>query len=173
MADTILFRRRIRNLVARTRTTSRPLTPTDTVPLHREFCMKTNEKPPKRQRAAAEVTNTPAATWDFHERSAETVHHFALGLPHDVPCVTRGLLRSWRALVLSHVRKSPRMGLFGKTKRKTKRKTLTAKQRAQRVYASRMRTVRKRATGARRGSGRIAKRAAATKLRRKLGLKSR
>jgi len=59
------------------------------------------------------------------------------------------------------------MAIFGT------RKKLTKKQKAQRVYASRMRTVRKRATTTRGGRGRIAKRTAATKLRRKLGLKTR
>jgi hypothetical protein len=49
---------------------------------------------------------------------------------------------------------------------------LTPKQLAQRKYAARMRTVRKRAKKASGGKGRIAKRSGATKLRRKLGLKA-
>lgn len=49
---------------------------------------------------------------------------------------------------------------------------LTKKQLAQRKYASAMRGVRKRAKKAAKGTGRIKKRAAATKLRRKLGLKT-
>ncbi|MCA1813900.1 MAG: hypothetical protein LC624_08110 [Halobacteriales archaeon] len=53
-----------------------------------------------------------------------------------------------------------------------RKKKLTAKQLAQRRYAARMRGVRSRATTAKRGKGRIAKRGAATKLRKKLGLKS-
>lgn len=48
---------------------------------------------------------------------------------------------------------------------------LTPKQLAQRKYAARMRTVRKRATKASGGKGRIAQRSGATKLRRQLGLK--
>jgi hypothetical protein len=51
------------------------------------------------------------------------------------------------------------------------KKKLTAKQLAQRKYASRMRSVRKRAHKAKRGRGRIANRSAATKLRKKLGVK--
>jgi hypothetical protein len=57
-----------------------------------------------------------------------------------------------------------------KSSRKSAKK-LTKKQLAQRKYASRMRTVRKRAKKTSGGKGRIAKRSAATKLRRKLGLK--
>ncbi|MEA3136158.1 MAG: hypothetical protein QOJ26_1489 [Thermoplasmata archaeon] len=56
-------------------------------------------------------------------------------------------------------------------KRAKKKSKLTKKQLAQRKYASRMRSVRKRAKKAARGKGRIAKRSSATKLRRKLGLK--
>ena len=55
------------------------------------------------------------------------------------------------------------MALFGRTKTK-----LTPRQRAQRKYASAMRTVRKRAKTARGGRGQIGTRSAATKLRRKL-----
>ena len=51
-------------------------------------------------------------------------------------------------------------------------KKLSKKQLAQRKYASRVRGIRKRAKTASRGKGRIAKRAAATKLRRKLGLRA-
>jgi hypothetical protein len=57
---------------------------------------------------------------------------------------------------------------FGK-----KKKELTPKQRAQRKYAAAMRGVRARAKKAGQGTGRIAKRPAATKLRRRMGLKSR
>jgi hypothetical protein len=49
---------------------------------------------------------------------------------------------------------------------------LSKKQLAQRKYAAKMKGVRKRATGAKKGKGRIKKRPAAAKLRRKLGLKS-
>lgn len=49
---------------------------------------------------------------------------------------------------------------------------LTKKQHAQRKYAARMRGVRKRAKKARGGKGRIAKRSTATRMRRKMGLKS-
>lgn len=48
---------------------------------------------------------------------------------------------------------------------------LTRKQRAQRKYAGKMRGVRKRATKTRRGKGRIKKRPAARKLRKRLGLR--
>jgi hypothetical protein len=51
------------------------------------------------------------------------------------------------------------------------KRPLTAKQLAQRKYAARMRTVRKRATATAGGKGRIAKRSPATRLRRELGLK--
>jgi hypothetical protein len=66
--------------------------------------------------------------------------------------------------------------MFGlkRVKRKvTKRKKtkLTKKQLAQRRYASAMRGVRSRAKGSAGGRGRVAKRAGAKKLRRKLGLK--
>lgn len=57
------------------------------------------------------------------------------------------------------------------TKKAAKKSSLSKKQVAQRKYASAMRGVRKRATGAKGGKGKIAKRGAATKLRRKLGLK--
>lgn len=50
-------------------------------------------------------------------------------------------------------------------------KKLTKKQLAQRKYAASMKGIRKRAKKASGGKGRIAKRAPATKLRRKLGLK--
>lgn len=60
------------------------------------------------------------------------------------------------------------MGIFGR-KKKTK---LTKKQLAQRKYAGKMSAVRKRAGKASGGKGRVAKRSGATKLRRKLGLKS-
>jgi len=60
--------------------------------------------------------------------------------------------------------------MFGLGKKKKK---LTKKQLAQRKYASAMRGVRTRAKRTGKGSGRIAKRPAATKLRRKMGLKSR
>ena len=56
-------------------------------------------------------------------------------------------------------------------KKGRKGKKLTAKQLAQRKYASRMRGVRARAHKTRRGRGRIANRSAATRLRRKLGVK--
>lgn len=68
-----------------------------------------------------------------------------------------------------------------KTVRKTARKTakksskkasLSKKQLAQRKYAGSMSGIRKRASKARGGKGRVAKRSAATSLRRKLGLKS-
>lgn len=49
---------------------------------------------------------------------------------------------------------------------------LTKKQLAQRKYAGRMSGIRKRAKKAKKGTGRIKKRSAATTLRRKLGLKS-
>jgi hypothetical protein len=49
---------------------------------------------------------------------------------------------------------------------------LTKKQHAQRKYAAKMRGVRKRAKTTRGGKGRIAKRSTATRLRRKMGLKS-
>lgn len=52
-----------------------------------------------------------------------------------------------------------------------KKKKLSKKQVAQRRYAAKMRGVRRRATKAKKGKGRIKSRAAATKLRRKLGLK--
>ncbi|MHB8632675.1 MAG: hypothetical protein ACYDBQ_01725 [Thermoplasmatota archaeon] len=52
-----------------------------------------------------------------------------------------------------------------------RKKPLSTKQRAQRKYAARMKGVRKRATAARGGKGAIAKRQAATRLRRRLGLK--
>ncbi|HJQ93116.1 MAG TPA: hypothetical protein VJ874_02395 [Candidatus Thermoplasmatota archaeon] len=58
--------------------------------------------------------------------------------------------------------------MFGLGKKK---KALTPKQRAQRKYAASMRGVRKRAKKASGGKGRVAKRAGAAKLRRKLGLK--
>lgn len=57
------------------------------------------------------------------------------------------------------------MSLFGRSTTK-----LTPKQRAQRKYASAMRSVRKRAKTTTGGRGRIGDRSAATKLRRKLGL---
>lgn len=52
-----------------------------------------------------------------------------------------------------------------------KKKPLTKKQLAQRKYASRMRTVRKRASTTRGGRGRVRNRKGATALRAKLGLK--
>lgn len=55
---------------------------------------------------------------------------------------------------------------FGKKKKK-----LTAKQLAQRKYASAMRGVRARARKAGKGTGRVAKRPAAKRMRRKMGLK--
>lgn len=67
------------------------------------------------------------------------------------------------------------MAIFGrkKTKKRAKKKSkLTKKQLAQRKYAASMRGVRKRAKKASGGKGRVAKRSSATKLRRKLGLKS-
>lgn len=54
---------------------------------------------------------------------------------------------------------------------KPAKKALTPKQRAQRKYAAGMKQVRKRASKAKGGKGRIAKRGGATKLRRELGLK--
>lgn len=60
-----------------------------------------------------------------------------------------------------------------KATRKTARKTtLTKKQVAQRKYAASMKGIRKRAKTAKRGTGLIKKRTAATTLRRKLGLKA-
>ena len=59
-----------------------------------------------------------------------------------------------------------------RAKKSAKRSKLTKKQLAQRKYASRMRVVRKRAKTTSGGKGRIAKRSSATRLRRKLGLKS-
>lgn len=59
----------------------------------------------------------------------------------------------------------------GKARKAAGKRPLTAKQLAQRKYAARMRTVRKRAKTTAGGKGRIAKRSSATKLRRKLGLK--
>jgi hypothetical protein len=59
--------------------------------------------------------------------------------------------------------------MFGFGKKKAK---LTPKQLAQRKYAGSMSGVRKRAKKSTGGKGRVAKRAGATKLRRKLGLKS-
>lgn len=56
-------------------------------------------------------------------------------------------------------------------RRRKAKSRLTKKQLAQRKYASRMRTVRTRASRRTGGKGRIAKRTAATTLRRKLGLK--
>jgi hypothetical protein len=56
--------------------------------------------------------------------------------------------------------------------KRAKKSKLTKKQLAQRKYASRVRTIRKRAKKTKGGKGRISKRASATKLRRKLGLKS-
>jgi hypothetical protein len=53
----------------------------------------------------------------------------------------------------------------------TRKKKLTAKQVAQRRYASAMRGVRARAHKAPGGKGRIAKRPTATRMRKKLGLK--
>jgi hypothetical protein len=64
-----------------------------------------------------------------------------------------------------------------RTKRKTgkrttkKRTTLTAKQVAQRRYARAMQGVRTRAKTAKRGKGRLRARPAATRMRRKAGLK--
>jgi hypothetical protein len=60
-------------------------------------------------------------------------------------------------------------GMFGFGKKK---KALTPKQLAQRKYAASMRGVRKRAKKSSGGKGRVSKRAGATKLRRKLGLKA-
>lgn len=57
------------------------------------------------------------------------------------------------------------MALFGRTTTK-----LTPRQRAQRKYASAMPGIRKRAKGATGGRGKIGKRSAATKLRRRLGV---
>ena len=57
-------------------------------------------------------------------------------------------------------------------RKRAKRSKLTKKQLAQRKYASRMRVLRKRAKKRAGGTGRVAKRSSATKLRRKLGLKS-
>ena len=62
------------------------------------------------------------------------------------------------------------LGMFGFGKKK--KKALTPKQRAQRKYAGSMSGVRKRAKKSSGGKGRVAKRAGATKLRRKLGLKA-
>jgi hypothetical protein len=61
-----------------------------------------------------------------------------------------------------------------KTTKRSKRtgSKLTRKQLAQRKYAAQMRTVRGRAKKASGGKGRISKRAGATRLRRKLGLKA-
>jgi hypothetical protein len=56
-------------------------------------------------------------------------------------------------------------------RKKKGRGKLTKKQHAQRKYAARMRGVRKRAAKAGKGKGRVRKRAAATKMRRKMGLK--
>lgn len=58
-----------------------------------------------------------------------------------------------------------------RAKKSGKRSKLTKKQLAQRKYASRMRTLRKRAKKRAGGTGRVAKRSSATRLRRKLGLK--
>ena len=68
------------------------------------------------------------------------------------------------------------MALFKRAKKKSakrakKKSKLTKKQLAQRKYAASMRGVRKRAKKASGGKGRVTKRAGATKLRRKLGLK--
>ena len=57
-------------------------------------------------------------------------------------------------------------------KRAKRKSKLTKKQLNQRKYAARMRTLRKRAKKRSGGKGRVAKRSSATKLRRKLGLKS-
>ena len=59
------------------------------------------------------------------------------------------------------------MPLFGR-----KSSTLTPRQKAQRKYAAGMRSIRTRAKTTRGGRGRIGKRAAATTLRRKLGIKT-
>ncbi|MEA3190040.1 MAG: hypothetical protein QOD77_622 [Thermoplasmata archaeon] len=59
-----------------------------------------------------------------------------------------------------------------KATRKTAKKALSKKQVAQRKYAGAMSGIRKRAATAKGGKGRVKKRAAATGLRRKLGLKS-
>ncbi len=59
-----------------------------------------------------------------------------------------------------------------KTARKGKRSKLTPKQRAQRRYAASMKGLRGRAKKRSGGKGRVAKRSSATRLRRKLGLKS-
>ncbi len=82
------------------------------------------------------------------------------------PKAGRSLIR--HALVLS------RMAIFSrkKTKKRAKKSKLTKKQLAQRKYASSMRGLRKRAKKRTGGKGRVAKRSGATRLRRKLGLKS-
>lgn len=59
--------------------------------------------------------------------------------------------------------------MFGWGRKKPK--ALTPKERAQRKYAARVKTLRARAAKAGGGRGRIKARAAARKLRRKLGLK--
>jgi hypothetical protein len=81
-----------------------------------------------------------------------------------LPCAAR------RATFIPQQRAAGRMPARKKTGTRRK-KTLTTKQRAQRVYASRMRGVRARAKTARGGKGRIAKRPAARTMRKKLGLK--
>ena len=70
-------------------------------------------------------------------------------------------------------RKSAKKSAKRTTAKRAKKsaKKLTKKQLAQRKYAAQMKGVRKRAKKASGGKGRIAKRAPATKLRRKLGLK--
>lgn len=63
------------------------------------------------------------------------------------------------------------MGLFGFGRKK--RAKLSPRQRAQRKYAAGVKSMRGRAAQTRGGKGKIAQRAAARKLRRRLGLKGR
>lgn len=58
-----------------------------------------------------------------------------------------------------------------RAKKSSKRSKLTKKQLAQRKYAARMRTLRKRAKKRAGGKGLVSKRSSATRLRRRLGLK--
>jgi hypothetical protein len=69
-------------------------------------------------------------------------------------------------------KKSARKSAKKATRKSPKKAALSKKQLAQRKYAGKMGGIRKRATTAKGGKGRIAKRSAATSLRRKLGLKA-